>query len=103
MHRGVSGMHDEVHVEIAEIKRELTELYRRVEQADNGINENLNYKYGLLDSSAGSVATSLDAHESVSSARFPRRQVACAFSSWVAQSCSVSLTRCVGSTPLVIG
>ena len=63
MHRDVSDMHDEVHVEIAEIKRELTELYRRVEQADNGINENLNYKYGLLDSSVGSVATSLDAHD----------------------------------------
>ena len=56
MHRDVADMHDEMHVEIAEIKRQLGELYRRVEQADNGINMNLNYKYGLLDSS-------LDAHD----------------------------------------
>lgn len=53
MHRDVADMHDEMHVEIAEIKRQLGELYRRVEQADNGINMNLNYKYGLLDSSLG--------------------------------------------------
>ena len=56
MHRDVADMHDEMHVEIAEIKRQLGELYRRVEQAVNGINMNLNYKYGLLDSS-------LDAHD----------------------------------------
>lgn len=56
MHRDVADMHDEMRVEIAEIKRQLGELYRRVEQADNGINMNLNYKYGLLDSS-------LDAHD----------------------------------------
>lgn len=56
MHRDVADMHDEVHIEIAEIKRELGELYRRVEQADNGINMNLNYKHGLL-------ASALDAHD----------------------------------------
>lgn len=56
MHRDVADMHDEVHIEIAEIKRQLGELYRRVEQADNGINMNLNYKYGLL-------ASALDAHD----------------------------------------
>lgn len=63
MHRDVADMHDEVHVEIAEIKRELGELYRRVEQADNGINMNLNYKYGLLDSSLRSLSSDLDAHD----------------------------------------
>ena len=63
VHRDVADMHDEVHIEIAEIKRELGELYRRVEQADNGINMNLNYKYGLLDSSVGNVASALDAHD----------------------------------------
>ena len=63
MHRDVSDMHDEVHVEIAEIKRELGELYRRVEQADNGINMNLNYKYGLLDSSLRSLSSDLDVHD----------------------------------------
>lgn len=56
MHRDVADMHDEVHIEIAEIKRQLGELYRRVEQADNGINMNLNYKHGLL-------ASALDAHD----------------------------------------
>lgn len=57
MHRDVSDMHDEVHIEIAEIKRQLAELYHRVEQADNGINMNINYKHGLLSSD-------LDAHDS---------------------------------------
>ncbi len=53
MHRDVSDMHDEVHIEIAEIKRQLSELYRRVEQADNGINMNLNH-----------LSADLEAHDS---------------------------------------
>lgn len=57
VHRDVSDMHDEVHVEIAEIKRQLSELYRRVEQADYGINGNIDYKHGLLSSD-------LEAHDS---------------------------------------
>lgn len=56
MHRDVSAMHDEAHVQLAEIRSDIDRLYRRVEQADCGINNNLNYKYGCLSSD-------LDAHD----------------------------------------
>lgn len=56
MHRDVSAMHDEAHVQLAEIRSDIDRLYRRVEQADCGINNNLNYKYGRLSSD-------LDAHD----------------------------------------
>lgn len=63
MHRELSDMHHETHVEIDNIKVKLDEIFRRVEQADNGINMNLNYKHGLLDSSLRSISCDLDAHD----------------------------------------
>lgn len=56
MHRDVSALRDEAYVQLAEIRSDIDRLYRRVEQADCGINNNLNYKYGLLSSD-------LDAHD----------------------------------------
>ena len=53
MHRDVSDMHDEVHIEISEIKRRLDDIYRRVEQADCGISGNINR-----------LSEDLDAHDS---------------------------------------
>lgn len=42
---------DLVRDELFDIKSKQDELFRRIEQADNGINENLNAKYDAIDAS----------------------------------------------------
>ena len=51
--------------ELFDIKSKQDELFRRIEQTDNGINMNLNYKVGeVLSPTLKSISDDLDAHDS---------------------------------------
>lgn len=51
--------------ELFDIKMKQDELFRRIEQTDNGINMNLNYKVGeVLSPTLKSISDDLDAHDS---------------------------------------
>lgn len=51
--------------ELFDIKTKQEELFRRIEQTDNGINMNLNYKVGeVLSPALKSISDDLDAHDS---------------------------------------
>lgn len=59
------AQNDLVKDELFDIKSKQDELFRRIEQADNGINMNLNYKVGeVLSPTLKSISDDLDAHDS---------------------------------------
>lgn len=51
--------------ELSAIREQQNRLFARIEQADNGINMNLNYKVGtVLSPALESISNDLDAHDS---------------------------------------
>lgn len=112
--------------ELFDIKSKQDELFRRIEQTDNGINMNLNYKVGeVLSPTLKSISDDLDAHdshmkmfawdayknegESIDDAKkrffdpFLKRQGECAYFSSDAQSYSRNSTLFARKTAFLIG
>ena len=102
--------------ELFDIKSKQDELFRRIEQTDNGINMNLNYKVGeVLSPTLKSISDDLDAHDSHMKMfawdayknaffdPFLKRQGECAYFSSDAQSYSRNSTLFARKTAFLIG